>query len=70
MRHRIWDKGEDSTSFAGLAAWDKVCPPKNRGGLRVMNLELQNNALILKQLEKFFCKENIPSINLSSQDLV
>ena len=63
-RHCLWDKREDSTSFAGLAAWDMVCKPKNHGGLGVINLELQNMALLLKQLHKFFSKEDIPWVKL------
>ena len=52
----MWDKREDSSSMAGLAAWDTVCRPKDRGGLGVKNLALQNTALLLKQLHKFFSK--------------
>ena len=47
-RHCLWDKRQDSTSFAGLAAWRTVCQPKKKGGLGVINLELQNMALLLK----------------------
>ena len=39
-RHCLWDKREDSTSFARLAAWDKVCRPKSKGWLGILNLEL------------------------------
>ena len=63
-RHCLWDKREDSTSFAGLAAWDMVYTPKDKGGLGVINLELQNTALLLKQLHKFFEKKEIPWVKL------
>ena len=63
-RHCLWDKREDSTSFAGLAAWDMVCKPKEKGGLGIINLELQNNALLLKQLHKFFERKDIPWVQL------
>jgi hypothetical protein len=38
--------------------------PKSKGGLGVINLSLQNDALLLKQLEKFYRKENIQWVNL------
>ena len=37
-----------------LAAWNMVQKPKkNKGGLGVINLRIQNDALLLKQLHKF-----------------
>jgi hypothetical protein len=39
-----------------LAAWTLVCKPKKYGGLGVLNLELQNKALLLKQLHKLYTK--------------
>jgi hypothetical protein len=47
-----------------LAAWDLVKKPKNKGDLGVINLSLQNDALLMKQLDKFYRKENIQWINL------
>lgn len=47
-----------------LAAWDLVKKPKNKGGLGVIYLSLQNDALLIKQLDKFYRKENIQWINL------
>ena len=48
-RRCLWvkktDQGEKSNS---LAAWDMVCKPKNKGGLGVINLKIQNEALLLK----------------------
>jgi hypothetical protein len=41
-----------------------VCKPKKHGGLGVLNLELQNKALLIKQLHKFFTKENMPWVHL------
>jgi hypothetical protein len=63
-RHCLWSKKEDSTTVNDLAAWSVVCRPKNAGGLGVINLEIQNKALLLKQLHKFYNKENIPWVNL------
>lgn len=47
-----------------LAAWDLVRKPKKKGSLGVINLSLQNDALLLKQLDKFYRKENIQSVSL------
>ena len=64
QRHCLWAKEEDSTSSNALAAWSLVCRPKCHGGLGVLNLELQNKALLLKQLHEFFEKDDTPWVNL------
>lgn len=38
--------------------------PKEKGGQGVINLRLQNDALLLKQLDKFYNKTDIPWVNL------
>jgi hypothetical protein len=53
-RHRLWAKDDDSDSCYSLASWSLVCRPKNQGGLGVLNHELQNKALLLKQLHKLY----------------
>jgi hypothetical protein len=52
QRHCLWDKEEDSSSTNALVAWSRVCRPKKHGGLGVLNLEIQNKALLMKQLHK------------------
>jgi hypothetical protein len=47
-----------------LAAWSMVQRPKKKGGLGVLNLRLQNGALLLKQLHKFYNKSDIPWVHL------
>lgn len=64
QRHCLWAKEEDSASSNALAAWSRVCRPKSRGGLGVLNLEFQNKALLLKQLHNFFVKDNTPWVKL------
>ena len=63
-RHCLWDKNEASGTSHSLAAWSVVCRPKKHGRLGVINLEIQNCALLLKQLQKFFCKADIPWVRL------
>jgi hypothetical protein len=63
-RHCLWAKDEESGSAQSLAAWSLVCRPKEKGGLGIINFELQNQALLLKQLHKFHSKANIPWVKL------
>jgi hypothetical protein len=61
----LWaKKDEDSLSGHALAAWSLVCRPKHHGGLGIKNIELHNKAYLLKQLHKFFCKEDTPWVKL------
>jgi hypothetical protein len=64
QRHCLWAKEEDSSSVNALVAWSRVCRPKKHGGLGVLNLELQNKALLLKQLHKFYSKADVPWVHL------
>jgi hypothetical protein len=41
-----------------------VTLPKKKGGLGALNLYVQNDALLLKHLHKFYAKKNIPWVNL------
>jgi hypothetical protein len=43
---------------------EKCTKPKRKGGLGIINLRRQNNALLLKHLDKFCKKEDIPWVNL------
>ena len=45
------------------AIWEMVCTSK-KGGLGIINLELQNQALLMKNLDKFFNRKDIPWVNL------
>jgi hypothetical protein len=47
-----------------MVAWDKVTTPKDKGGLGLKNLRVMNDALLLKQLHKFYNKEEIPWVQL------
>jgi len=41
-----------------------VCLPKEEGGLGVLNLKTQNEAMLLKNLHKFFNKVDTPWMQL------
>lgn len=64
--HCLWDKikDRDSPSVNALTAWSLVCRPKHHCGLGILNIELRNKALLLKQLHKFYEKENTPWVSL------
>jgi hypothetical protein len=66
-KHRkncLW-RGSDFRRIGyNLAAWNLVMKPKDKGGLGIINLTLQNDALLLKQLDKFYNKANIQWVNL------
>ena len=64
---RIWfwtKKMEQGDKCNSLATWDMVCKPKKHGGLGVINIKLQNDALLMKFLHKFYNKVDIPWVSL------
>jgi hypothetical protein len=65
-RHCLWAK-KDKERHNSLAAWEMVCKPKDKGGLGVINLEIQNDALLLKHLFKFFNHAETPWVQMTWQ---
>jgi hypothetical protein len=63
-RNCLWRGKELSQKGYNLVAWDLVRKPKDKGGLRVINLSVQNDALLLKHLDKFYKKENVQWVKL------
>jgi hypothetical protein len=64
-RHHCLSRGGDTTSKKPpLASWKMVTKPKLKGGLGVLNLRLQNEALLLKNLHKFYNREELPWVQL------
>lgn len=57
-------RGNSDTPRQSLAAWELVCRPKANGGLGVINLQIQNQALLVKHLHKFYNKADIPWVSL------
>jgi hypothetical protein len=62
-RHCLWRK-KDKNKVQSLAAWDMICKPKDKCGLGILNLSVQNNALLLKHLHKFYNHDSIPWVQL------
>ena len=63
-RHCLWRGSDINAKGKALVAWNKVMRPKNKGGLGVVNLRAQNKALLLKNLDKFYNKRDIPWVNM------
>jgi hypothetical protein len=66
-RHCLWCGGDVNDKKPTLTTWKLGCRPKNRGGLRVIRLHLQNEALLMKNLDNFFCKSRF---TLGQTDIV
>jgi hypothetical protein len=66
MRHCLWRKNNSDVQAKGsaLVAWKKICRPKAQGGLGVLDLNIQNKALLLKNLHKFYNRQDIPWVQL------
>ena len=59
-KHCLWRGSNVNDKGPPKAAWHMVCLPKEEGGLGVINLKTHNEALLLKNLHKFFKKSDIP----------
>jgi hypothetical protein len=60
----LWRGSNINGRGAPKAAWEMVCKTKEEGGRGVINLQLQNQALLMKNLDKFFNKKDIPWVHL------
>jgi len=63
-RHCLWRGSDSNAKMKPLVAWKKCAKPKRKGGLGIINLRSQNNALLLKHLDKFYNKKEIPWVKL------
>lgn len=63
-RHCLWRGNDLNSTKKTLAAWTKVCRPKDKGGLGVIDLKIQNRALLMKHLHKFYNRAQVPWVNL------
>jgi hypothetical protein len=63
-RNCLWRKRKDDEKVHSLASWDMICKPKNKGGLGIINLKIQNKCLMMKQLHKFYNNVDLPWVKL------
>lgn len=47
-----------------LISWDKVCIPKDQGGLGVIHLATHNKCLLMKHLHQFLHHHDLPWVKL------
>jgi hypothetical protein len=60
----MWRNYDCNAKSKPLVAWRKCTRPKKKGGPGIINLRSQNITLLLKHLDKFYNKRDIPWINL------
>jgi hypothetical protein len=63
-KHCLWRGSDPNSKKPFKAAWPLITLPKTEGGLGVLDLKLQNECLLLKNLHKFFNRDNIPWVQL------
>lgn len=63
-KHCLWRGSSVNGRAMPKAAWEMVTLPKNEGGLGVINISTQNQALLMKNLHKFYNKMDIPWVKL------
>jgi hypothetical protein len=64
-KHCLWSKGDINRKGTCLVAWESACKPKDQGGLGIIDIKDQNNAMLLKFLDKFYSKSDIPWVQLT-----
>ena len=60
----LWRGADFNARQKPKAAWPTVCREKEEGGLGVLNIKTENEALLIKHLHKIFNKEDIPWVSL------
>ena len=63
-RQCLWRGNSEKERGGNLVAWEIVQRPKEKGGLGVINLRLQNDALLMKHLHKFNNHAQMPLVQL------
>jgi hypothetical protein len=63
-KHCLWRGSDINAKGKSMVAWPKTTRSKNKGGLGIIDLRSQNDALLLKHLDKFYFKKDTPWVNL------
>jgi hypothetical protein len=64
-KHCLWSKGDINRRGKCIVAWEAATKPKDQGGLGIIDIKSQNNALLMKFLDKFYIKVDIPWVTLT-----
>jgi hypothetical protein len=59
----LW-RDDIDTPKQSLAAWEMLTEPKDKGGVGLVNFTKKNEALLMKYLDKFYNKADIPWVSL------
>jgi hypothetical protein len=68
-KHCLWSKGDIDKKGKCLVAWDVACKPRNQGGLGIIDIQSQNEALLMKFLDKFYNHADVPWVSLTWSNL-
>jgi hypothetical protein len=60
----LWRGNSQKKKGGNLVTWQMVMMPKDKEGLGIVNLRLQNDSLLMKHLSKFYNHEDIPWVHL------
>jgi len=63
-KYCLWRGSDINARSSPKVAWSMVCLPKEEGDLGVLNLKTQNEALLLKNMHKFYNKVDTPWVHL------
>jgi hypothetical protein len=63
LRQCLW-RDDIDTPKQSLAAWEMLIKPKDKGGVGLVNFKNKNQALLMKYLDKFYNKADIPWVSL------
>lgn len=64
MQRQCLCRKHRSEPAPSLVAWELICRPKNKGGLGILNLGVQNVALLLKHANNFLNRKDLPWVSL------
>ena len=60
----LWRGNSEKKKGGNLVAWPTVMMSKDKGGLGIINLRLQNDAMLMKHLSKFYNRADVPWVRL------
>lgn len=64
-KNYLWSKGDISRRGTYLVAQEIATKPKDQGGLGIIDIQSQNNALLMKFMDKFYNKADLPWVSLT-----